>query len=33
MLDFVAGIIELLVGPWTDKMSKKWKTERSIDKS
>lgn len=27
--EFVAGIIELLIEPWIDKMNKKWKRRKN----
>jgi len=29
--DFIAGVIELLVSPWTDKMNKKWKNRKKVE--
>ena len=26
--DFIAGVIELLASPWTDKINKRWKNRK-----
>ena len=30
--DFIAGIIEVITKPWVDKMNKKWKTRKKVDR-